>query len=210
MSFLVNENDYSEDNPLLCMGVPVYVASEGVFTQLTGYELTRGMLCGMKRRKLPGMEEVIKDARRVCIIDEVQNPTNVGAIIRSAAALGIDVVLLTKGSADPLYRRAIRVSMGNVFLIPWTYIERVSDIKEHGFRTVAMALKDDSFSLEDNQLKTIEKLAIVMGTEGEGLSDETIEACDYTVKIPMYNDVDSLNVAAASAVAFWELCKRLG
>ena len=208
LSYLINEKDYTESNPLFVPGIPVYAAGEGVFTQLTGYELTRGMLCAMRRKRLPLAEEAVKDARRVCVIDEVQNPTNIGAIFRSAAALGIDAVLLTKGSSDPLYRRAIRVSMGNVFQIPWTFVENAAEIKRFGFKTAAMALKDDSITLDDSRLKEIEKLAIVMGTEGEGLSDDVIESCDFTVIIPMYHEVDSLNVAAASAVAFWELCKK--
>lgn len=208
LSYLINEKDFEKNTPLFVPGTDVYVASEGVFTQLTGYELTRGMLCAMRRKRLPEKNEVLKNARRVCIIDEVQNPTNIGAIFRSAAALGIDAVLLTKGSSDPLYRRAIRVSMGNVFLIPWTFIDSAEEVKGFGFETAAMALKDDSLSLDDDTLKEIDKLAIVMGTEGEGLPDSVIDSCDYTVKIPMYNGVDSLNVAAASAVAFWELCKK--
>ncbi len=192
-----------------CQGVPVYTAEESVLAQLTGFHLTRGMLCAMRRPKLPSVEEVCRSARRIAVLENVMNPTNIGAIFRSAAALGMDAVLLTSAGSDPLYRRASRVSMGNVFLIPWTYLPEEGDwtqlLRAFGFRTVAMALRDDSVRLDDPRLAAEEKLAIVMGTEGDGLASTTIASCDYTVKIPMYRGVDSLNVAAASAVAFYEL-----
>ena len=192
-----------------CQDVPVYTAEESVLAQLTGFHLTRGMLCAMRRPKLPTVEAVCRNARRIVVLENVMNPTNIGAIFRSAAALGMDAVLLTCAGSDPLYRRASRVSMGNVFLIPWTYLPEEGDwtqlLRALGFRTVAMALRDDSVRLDDPRLAAEEKLAIVMGTEGDGLASTTIASCDYTVKIPMYRGVDSLNVAAASAVAFYEL-----
>ncbi len=192
-----------------CQDVPVYTAEESVLAQLTGFHLTRGMLCAMRRPKLPSVEEVCRSARRIVVLENVMNPTNIGAIFRSAAALGMDAVLLTCAGSDPLYRRASRVSMGNVFLIPWTYLPEEGDwtqlLRAFGFRTVAMALRDDSVRLDDPRLAAEERLAIVMGTEGDGLASTTIASCDYTVKIPMYHGVDSLNVAAASAVAFYEL-----
>lgn len=189
--------------------VPVFTAPDSVLVNLTGFHLTRGMLCCMRRRALPPAEALCRDARRVAVLENVMNPTNIGAIFRSAAALGMDAVLLTCAGSDPLYRRASRVSMGNVFLIPWTYLPEEGDwtqlLRSFGFRTVAMALRDDSVRLDDPRLAAEEKLAIVMGTEGDGLASTTIASCDYTVKIPMYHGVDSLNVAAASAVAFYEL-----
>ena len=192
-----------------CQDIPVYTAEESVLTQLTGFHLTRGMLCAMRRPKLPSVEEVCRSARRIVVLENVMNPTNIGAIFRSAAALGMDAVLLTCAGSDPLYRRASRVSMGNAFLIPWTYLPEEGDwtqlLRAFGFRTVAMALRNDSVRLDDPRLAAEEKLAIVMGTEGDGLASTTIASCDYTVKIPMYHGVDSLNVAAASAVAFYEL-----
>ena len=192
-----------------CQDIPVYTADESVLTQLTGFHLTRGMLCAMRRPKLPSVEDVCRNARRIVVLENVMNPTNIGAIFRSAAALGMDAVLLTTAGSDPLYRRASRVSMGNVFLIPWTYLPESGDwtqlLRELGFRTVAMALRNDSVRLDDPRLAAEEKLAIVMGTEGDGLASSTIASCDYTVRIPMYHGVDSLNVAAASAVAFYEL-----
>ena len=193
-----------------CEGAPVYTADLDVLTQLTGYQLTRGLLCAMRRPKLPAVEEVISDARRVAVLEDVQNPTNVGAIFRSAAALGMDAVLLTPACSNPLYRRSCRVSMGTVFQVPWTYMEEnwIEKLRSHGFKTTAMALKDDSVSIDAPVLRQEEKLAVVLGTEGDGLAAVTIEDCDYTVKIPMYHGVDSLNVAAASAVAFWELRAR--
>ena len=191
--------------------VPVYCAEFDVLTQLTGFKLTRGMLCAMRRKPLASVADICKDKNRIVILDKVMNPTNVGAIIRSAAALGMDAVLLTPGCSDPLYRRAARVSMGTVFQIEWTFMpeESLDEIKALGFKTVAMALKDDSISISDPKLNAEEKLAVIMGTEGDGLSDETIDGCDYTVKIPMYHGVDSLNVAAASAVAFYALGNKV-
>lgn len=190
--------------------VPVFCAELDVLTQLTGFKLTRGMLCTMKRKPLPSVSEVCKDKSRIVILDKVMNPTNVGAIIRSSAALGMDAVLLTPGCSDPLYRRAARVSMGTVFQIDWTFLpdDSLDEIKALGFKSVAMALKDNSISISDSRLTKEDKLAIIMGTEGDGLADETIDNCDYTVKIPMFHGVDSLNVAAASAVAFYELGKK--
>lgn len=187
--------------------IPVYCAEFDVLTQLTGFKLTRGMLCAMKRKALPDVKEICKDKSRIVILDKVMNPTNVGAIIRSAAALGMDAVLLTPGCSDPLYRRAARVSMGTVFQIEWTFLQDDSfdEIKALGFKTVAMALKDNSLSINDPRLSEEKKLAVIMGTEGDGLSERTISDCDFTVKIPMYHGVDSLNVAAASAVAFYQL-----
>lgn len=188
---------------------PVYAAPLEVLTQLIGYKLTRGMLALMRRRPLPTLAELCRDARRIGVMEDVMNPTNVGAIIRSAAALNIDAVVLTSASSDPLYRRAIRVSMGTVFQIPWTIFEPgrpyTDQLHDLGFKTVAMALHDDSYYIFDKRLRQEEKLAIVMGTEGEGLASSTIEAADFTVKIPMTHGVDSLNVAAASAVAFYQL-----
>lgn len=197
-----------------CPDVPVYVAKPEILAQVTGYQLTRGMLCAMKRPDLLPVEEVCKHAKRIAILENVVNPTNVGAIFRSAAALGMDAVLLTGGCADPFYRRAIRVSMGTVFQIPWTYIEGktcawpeegISCLRKMGFKTAAMALKNESVSIDDENLLAEEKLAVILGTEGDGLATDTIADCDYTVLIPMAHGVDSLNVAAASAVAFWEI-----
>ena len=195
-----------------CGGIPVYTAEARILTELTGFQLTRGVLCAMRRRRLPDAASLCAGARRVAVLENVMNPTNVGAIFRSAAALGMDAVLLTPGCSDPLYRRASRVSMGNVFLVPWTYLPEEAPWPERlrrlGFQTVAMALREDSLLLNDPRLMAAEKLAVVLGTEGDGLSDGTIAACDYTVRIPMTHGVDSLNVAAASAVAFWELRPR--
>ena len=188
-----------------CGDVPVYTADFEVLTQLTGFQLTRGMLCALRRKVLPTAAEICKDAKRVAVLENVMNPTNVGAIFRSAAALGMDAVLLTNGSSNPLYRRAIRVSMGTVFQVPWTFIDHVSELKELGFKTCAMALRADTLSIRDPRLQGSPKLAVVLGTEGDGLADATISDCDYTVKIPMTHGVDSLNVAAASAVAFFQL-----
>ena len=197
-----------------CPDLPVYTADEDLLCNLTGYHLTRGVLCAMRRPKLPTVEEICRSARRVVVLENVQNPTNVGAIFRSAAALGMDAVLLTPGCSNPLYRRSARVSMGTVFQIPWTFIGNdITDwphpgmdrLKEMGFKTVSMALRNDSYSIDDPRLRQEEKLAILMGSEGDGLTDDTLAFCDFTVKIPMYHGVDSLNVAAASAVAFWEL-----
>ena len=189
--------------------LPVYTASLEVLTQLTGFHLTRGMLCAMRRPPLPSVAEVCARARRIAVLENVMNPTNIGAIFRSAAALGMDAVLLTAAGSDPLYRRASRVSMGNVFLVPWTYLPEGVDwtetLRQYGFKTAAMALREDSIRLNDPQLAREPKLAVVMGTEGDGLASNTIAHCDYTVMIPMTHGVDSLNVAAASAVAFYQL-----
>lgn len=195
-----------------CTNIPVFTAEFDVLTQLTGFKLTRGMLCAMRRPKLPSAADVCKDAKRIAILENIMNPTNIGAIFRSAAALNIDAVLLTGDCSNPLYRRAIRVSMGTVFQIPWTYMKdekaELEKLKRLGFKMVAMALTDDSVGIDDERLQREEKLAVILGTEGDGLAKETIADCDYTVKIPMAHGVDSLNVAAASAVAFWELGKR--
>ena len=200
-----------------CGNTPVYTAEFDVLTKLTGFQLTRGMLCAMHRPELPTIEEVCANARRIAILENVVNPTNIGAIFRSAAALNMDAVLLTPACSNPLYRRAIRVSMGTVFQIPWTFIgdeasewpaKGIQKLRELGFRTAAMALNDNSVSIDNPQLLSEEKLAIILGTEGDGLADTTIADCDYTVKIPMSHGVDSLNVAAASAVAFWQLGAR--
>ena len=198
-----------------CGEIPAYVASFDVLTQLTGYKLTRGMLCAMYRPRLRTPEEVCQGARRIAVLESVVNPTNVGAIFRSAAALNMDGILLTSDCSDPLYRRSLRVSMGTVFQIPWTYFDKQitwpmegqAFLKEQGFQMVAMALRDDTVNIDNPGLHKEEKLAIVLGTEGEGLTSQTIASCDYTVKIPMSHGVDSLNVAAASEVAFWELGK---
>ena len=220
ISFLMERKNIEKEMKQIldrCDHVPVYTADLEVLTKLTGFHLTRGALCAMKRREYPSVEEICKHAKRIAILENVVNPTNVGAIFRSAAALHIDAVLLTPGCSDPLYRRASRVSMGTVFQVPWTYIgSRSSDwpnpllstIKDLGFKTAAMALSDNSVSIDDPNLMNEEKLAIILGTEGDGLADATIADCDYTVKIPMSHGVDSLNVAAASAVAFWQLGNR--
>ena len=200
-----------------CGDIPVYTSDLDILTKLTGFQLTRGVLCAMRRPQLKSVEEVLQDARRIVILENVMNPTNVGAIFRSAAALGMDAVLLTPGCSNPLYRRAARVSMGTVFQIPWTFIGRdmcdwpeagMEKLRTLGFKTAAMALRDDSVSIDDPKLLAEEKLAIILGSEGDGLTNDTIADCDYTVRIPMYHDVDSLNVAAASAVAFWQLRNR--
>ena len=195
-----------------CPDIPVFTADEEVLCNLTGYHLTRGVLCAMRRPNLPGLEEICRGASRVVILENVQNPTNVGAIFRSAAALGMNAVLLTPGCSNPLYRRSARVSMGTVFQIPWAYTgdwpgEGMAQLKALGFKTAALALSDNSVSIDDPKLMGEEKLALLLGSEGDGLADTTIASCDYTVKIPMYHGVDSLNVAAASAVAFWQLRK---
>lgn len=186
--------------------VPVYTGHRELLAQLTGYTLTRGVLCAMRRKPAPALADVLRDAHRIVVIEAVTDTTNIGAIFRSAAALGIDAVILTRDSCDPLNRRAVRVSMGSVFLVPWAWIDSpVSSLKDYGFRTAAMALCDDSIALDDPRLAQEERLAIVMGTEGDGLPRQTIEQADYTVRIPMAHGVDSLNVAAAAAVAFWQL-----
>ena len=200
-----------------CGDLPVYTADRQTLANLTGYELTRGVLCAMRRPPLPSVEELCAGARRIAILESIVDPTNVGAIFRSAAALNMDAVLVTPTCCDPLYRRAVRVSMGTVFQIPWTRIgstpadwpeKGMEQLRQLGFKTAAMALEDDSVSIDDAALCAEEKLAIILGTEGDGLSSRTIADCDYTVRIPMTHDVDSLNVAAASAVAFWQLRPR--
>jgi len=219
LSFLVEHKDLEAEAKQILERypeIPVYTAEYDVLVGMTGYALARGMLCAMKRRRLPSVEEICQNTSRIAILENVVNPTNIGAIFRSAAALHMDAVLLTSGCSDPLYRRAARVSMGTVFQIPWTYFDKKSSwpeegmksIQNLGFKTVAMALRDDSFSIDDPKLLAEEKLAIVLGTEGDGLASQTIADCDYTVKIPMSHGVDSLNVAAASAVAFWELGRK--
>ena len=203
-------NAEAEEAILRCGDVPVFTASLEMLTKLTGFQLTRGMLCAMRRPAPKALEEVLAGVKRVAVLESIQNPTNVGAIFRSAAALGMDAVLLTPGCSNPLYRRSARVSMGTVFQVPWTYVEEnwVDQLRSLGFKTAAMALKDDSYSIDAPELRSAEKLAVVLGSEGDGLTEDTIARCDYTVKIPMYHGVDSLNVAAASAVAFWELRNR--
>ena len=215
LSFLMEKKPLDEKERAIldrCGEIPVYTAPLEVLTRITGYQLARGMLCAMRRKVLPSLKEICEGKRRIAILENVVNPTNVGAIFRSAAALSMDAVLLTKGSSDPLYRRAVRVSMGCVFQIPWTIMDAgdwpeqaMQELRSMGYRTAAMALKEDSVSLKDERLKKEEKLAIVLGAEGDGLTGRTIADCDYTVMIPMAHGVDSLNVAAASAVAFWEL-----
>lgn len=192
-----------------CGDIPVYTADFEILKQLTGFPLTRGALCAMKRSSLPSVADVCKNVRRIAVLDSVMNPTNVGAIFRSAAALNMDAVLLTAGCSNPLYRRSIRVSMGTVFQIPWTFLENgVEELKALGFKTAAMALCEDSVDIDNPQLMAEEKLAVILGSEGYGLDANVISACDYTVCIPMSHGVDSLNVAAASAVAFWQLGNR--
>lgn len=191
-----------------CGDIPVYIGENAVLSKLTGYKLTRGVLCAMERPALLAAEAVVQNTRRIAVLEDVVNPTNLGAIFRSAAALGIDAILLTPGCSDPLYRRSARVSMGTVFQVPWAFLQRpIGYLRELGFKSAAMALKEDTLSIADPRLKEEPKLAILLGTEGEGLTDAAIAQCDYTVKIPMYHGVDSLNVAAASAVAFFELTK---
>ena len=213
VSLLAEENHMNQEAMEAinaCGDVPAYVSNLEVLTQLTGFQLTRGMLCAMLRPAPRTPEQVLAGVRRVAVLDKVQNPTNVGAIFRSAAALGMEAVLLTPGCSDPLYRRSARVSMGTVFQIPWTYLgeDWQDQLRSLGFRTAAMALRQDSYAIDARELRDQEKLAVVLGSEGDGLSQETIDRCDYTVMIPMYHGVDSLNVAAASAVAFWELRPR--
>ena len=224
ISILVEEKEIKDDvidiiercntiSPFL----PIYTADYETLSKLTGFNLTRGMLCAMKRNSLPAVCDIIKEAHRIAVMEDIVNPTNVGAIFRSAAALNMDAILLTPACSNPLYRRAARVSMGTVFQAPWTFFEHgpsddvnqsyIHELRSNGFKTVAFALRDDSISIDDPVLATEEKLAIILGTEGEGLKDSTLATCDYTVKIPMSHNVDSLNVAAASAIAFWELGK---
>ena len=219
LSFLVEHRHLeTQARELLerCPEVPVYTAEFDVLTQLTGFKLTRGMLCAMRRPGLPKPEEICRRAKRLVILENVVNPTNVGAIFRSAAAFYMDGILLTAGCSNPLYRRAARVSMGTVFQVPWTFLDDsfawpdsgIRKLHTMGFKTAAMALSDDSVSIDDPALVKEEKLAVILGTEGDGLSSSTIADCDYTVRIPMSHNVDSLNVAAASAVAFWQLGRR--
>ena len=215
ISFLMEEKHVEGEGRELirrCPRIPVYAAEFSVLTRLTGFALTRGMLCAMYRPPLPSVQEVCRGKKRIAVLERVVNPTNVGAIFRSAAALGMEGVLLTAGCSNPLYRRAIRVSMGTVFQIPWTFLEEASwpeegilKLRTMGFKTAAMALKEDSVRMDDPVLKNEERLAVILGTEGDGLAGDTLADCDYTVRIPMFHGVDSLNVAAASAVAFWEL-----
>mgnify|MGYP002762957698 FL=1 len=219
ISFLVEHKDLEGEAKYILdkyPEIPVYTAEYDILVKMTGYALARGMLCAMRRRRLPSAEDICRNTNRIAILENVVNPTNIGAIFRSAAALHMDAVLLTNGCSDPLYRRAARVSMGTVFQIPWTYFDKKASwpedgmrtVKDLGFKTVAMALREDSYSIDDPELLAEEKLAVILGTEGDGLASQTIADCDYTVMIPMSHGVDSLNVAAASAVAFWELGRK--
>ena len=220
ISFLMEERQIDGIGKELiecCPNVPVYTAPREVLSALTGFELTRGLLCAMNRPESTELESVLKNAKRVAVLERLSDAMNVGAIFRSAAALGIDAVLLFNNCSEPLNRRTVRVSMGSVFLVPWAFFEKekfknpenaVEFLRKNGFTTAALALKDDTININDQALKNSEKLALFLGAEGDGLSDETINACDYTVKIPMHHDVDSLNVATAAAVAFWEIGKK--
>lgn len=217
VSFLMERRQlpaFAEQFQDRCGDVPVYTADREVLAQLTGYALTRGMLCAMRRPALPAMEDLCRDARRIAVLEHVTDSSNVGAIFRCAAALGMDAVLAAPSCCDPFYRRSIRVSMGTVFQIPWTWIDGawptpgLSHLKELGFQTAALALDHRSVSIEEPALARADKLALLLGSEGDGLSPETIAGCDYTVRIPMFHQVDSLNVAAAAAVAFWQLRPR--
>lgn len=199
-----------------CGDIPLYTADREVLAQLTGFQLTRGVLCAMLRPALPTVEQLCANARRIVVLENVMNPTNVGAIFRSAAAMGMDALLLTPGCSDPLYRRSARVSMGTVFQLPWTFIgsemshwpeQGMAQLRSLGFSTAALALREDSLSIDDPRLQQEKRLAVLLGSEGDGLGNDTLAKCDYTVRIPMYHGVDSLNVAAAGAVAFWELRK---
>ena len=219
ISFLIEEDQLDKEASGLVSravedySVPIYVAGRRALLQITGYNLTRGVLCALRRKELMPLEEVCCTAQRVAVLENVTNPTNIGAIVRSAVALGMDAVLFTKGCSDPLYRRAARVSMGTIFQVPYTFLSEESgteSLKKLGFKTVAMALRDDTMDISSPEIHIQEKLAIYLGAEGEGLLPETIHACDYCIKIPMYHGADSLNVAAASAVAFWELSKKVG
>lgn len=211
VSLLVEEREVAGQASQIidrCQDAPVYTADLNVLTKLTGYHLTRGILCAMRRRELPSAEEICAHARRIAVLERIMNPTNVGAIFRSAAALGMDAVLLTPSCTNPLYRRAIRVSMGTVFQVPWTFLDQeapVPVLRTMGFQTAAMALSGQSVSIDDPRLMAADRLAVILGSEGDGLSADTIADSDYTVRIPMAHGVDSLNVAAASAVAFWQL-----
>lgn len=213
MSILCERRDITGEaaDVIKSAGVPVYTSDSATITELTGFKLIRGAICAMRRRPLPAPEEICRGARRIAVLENVVNPTNVGAIFRSAAALGIEAVLLTDTCSDPLYRRSSRVSMGTVFQVPWTYMRGALTDTEllhgMGFKTAAMALVEDSVDIDDGQLNSEERLAVILGAEGDGLSEQTISAADYTICIPMSNEVDSLNVAAASAVAFWQVCR---
>ena len=217
ISFLVEKENISGavETTMNSCEVPIYVLEHEIIKELPGYGLTRGMLCLFKRKELKSVLEVIKDAKNIVILEDVMNPTNTGAIVRSAAALNIDAIIFTGGCADPLYRRAARVSMGTVFQIPWTYFDKKSNwpdecigmIKDAGFKTIATALLDNTLDIRDEKVHSHEKKAIILGTEGTGIKQETLSLCDYTVKIPMSHGVDSLNVAAASAVTFWEMTR---
>ena len=220
ISFLMEERQIEGIGKKLierCPDVPIFTASRHILKQITGFELTRGLLAAMKRPESQDIESVIKTARRIAVLERLSDSANVGAIFRSAAALGFDAVLLFHNCSEPLNRRTVRVSMGSVFLVPWGFFDKqnfaspknaVEHLKEKGFLTAAMALKSDTIGIDDPILEKSEKLALFFGSEGEGLSDETIKACDYTVKIPMYHEVDSLNVAVAAAVCFWQLRKK--
>lgn len=206
-------NSQARDIIEKCGDISVYTADSDILTSIAGFRLTQGVLCAMRRKELPKASEICRNATRIAVLEDIMNQTNTGAVFRSAAALGFEAVLLTSGCSNPLYRRSVRVSMGTVFQIPWTYMESsdsdyISEIKNMGFSTAAMALSDNSVSIDNPDLMSEKRLAVILGTEGEGLKKSTIEKCDYTVKIPMYNGVDSLNVAAASAVAFWQLGKH--
>lgn len=206
-------NGQGKDIILRCENIPVYTADSELLTSITGYKLTQGALCAMRRRKNASADKILQNAKRIALLENIMNQTNIGAIFRSAAALGFDAVLLTDGCSDPLYRRSIRVSMGTVFQIPWAYLngdspDYIKRLTELGFMTAAMALRNDTAAIDSPALHNADKLAVVFGTEGEGLLGSTISACDCTVKIPMSHGVDSLNVAAASAVVFWELRRR--
>lgn len=219
VSFLVDEKERDNVSALInrCGNIPVYEAADGVLSKLAGLDMTRGALCAMKRKPAASPSDLLKDSKRIVIFEDVMNPTNIGAMFRSAAALNIDAVLLTAGCSDPLYRRSARVSMGTVFQIPWTFFGKdenwptggMASLHSFGYKTVSMALCDNSLPIDSPILKKEEKLAIIMGTESTGIRPETLALCDYIVKIPMSHDVDSLNVAAAGAIAFWELGKTI-
>lgn len=217
ISFLVEKENITDsvEMTMARCDVPVYVSSHEILKDLPGYGLTRGMLCLLKRKKLPSVEEIVSSAKNIVVLEDVMNPSNIGAIIRSAAALNIDAALFTKGCSDPLYRRAARVSMGTVFQMPWTFFDKkmnypdsaIEILKDMGFGIIATALLDDTLDIRDERIHKLDKKAIILGTEGTGIKKETLQLCDYTVKIPMSHGVDSLNVAAASAVTFWELSR---
>lgn len=220
VSFLMEERQIDgigKDILARCPDVPVYTAERNVLSALTGFELTRGVLCAMRRPKIKSVDEVLEGAKRVAVLERLSDSVNVGAIFRSAAALGIDAVLLFHNCSEPLNRRTVRVSMGSVFLVPWAFFDKsvcplpsdaVEFLKQRGFVTAALALRDNTLNINDSALKPADKLAMFFGAEGDGLSNDTIDACDYTVKIPMHHSVDSLNVSNAAAVAFWEICGK--